>query len=135
MDREYFFGGFIVAALVAVIAARLLVARVEDSGLSRASKDGPHTTLYVQAAVLVLLWVVLSLAAQIVVGAAHASTELFDFESIFDGGSFQASARVRVQSIASGVGTGTNLGIGVGLVGFAFNALRVAMRARLPFEA
>ena len=119
MDREYFLGAFVVAAIVGVIVARWFVARVGAWQVLREAEADRWSRVYVLGAVVVLLWVATSLVSQLVGGGSHAIGQVF----LWNDGSV-SQGRFYILSITSGTSSGMHFGIALGLVGYVLKVVR-----------
>jgi len=119
MDREYFLGAFVVAAVVGVLIARWFISRVGAWEVLREAEEDRWARLYVLGAVVVLLWVATALVSQLVGGGSHAIGQALIFDNVLMG-----TFRLKFLSITSGTASGFQFGVALGLVGYVLRVVR-----------
>ncbi len=120
MDREYFLGAFVVAAIVGVLIARWFISRVGAWEVLREVEEDRWARLYVLGAVVVVLWVATALVGQLISGATSVTTQV-----IVSSGNFLENPRLYtyIFSVTAGISTGTQFGIALGLVGYVLRVV------------
>lgn len=119
MDRDWFVGAFVVAAIVGLLITSWFIRRVGAWEVLREAEADRWSRVYVLGAMVVLLWVATALVGQIISSSANVATQVFVASD-----NFAWTPRLYVFSITSGISTGTQFGMAVGLIGYVLRVVR-----------